>query len=97
MIPRKLRVLGKTYTVICRKMDDDALGMHKQKSQEIFVRDDLGPDLERDTFLHETIHAIDETLNLGLTEAQVNSLGAAVYAVLSDNPKAVDYIMGVKE
>lgn len=38
-----------------------------------------------DTFLHETIHAIDHIFELGLREKQIRSLSSALLATIRDN------------
>jgi hypothetical protein len=47
----------------------------------------------RDTLLHETCHAIDETLCLRMTERQVSNLATVLLAVLRDNPKFTQFLL----
>lgn len=41
---------------------------------------------KQESLFHEIIHGIDEFMNIGLEEAQVKKLGAALAMVLTDNP-----------
>jgi DNA gyrase inhibitor GyrI len=47
----------------------------------------------QDTLLHETIHAIDETLITGMTEQQVSNIASVLLAVLKDNPEFTSWIL----
>ena len=92
MIPRKVRILGKVYSVVDADLKN-SYGLCADVTQTISVLPDMAHDLERDTLLHECIHAIDYHLQLGLTEHQVGNLGMAIYALLKDNPKMANYLV----
>lgn len=47
---------------------------------------------ERETLLHEIIHAIDYCAGDTLTEGQVQMLGVGVLGVLRENPKLRTYL-----
>ena len=47
---------------------------------------------QKDTLLHEVVHAIDDTLALGMTEEQVHALGAGLYQVLSENKQLTRWL-----
>lgn len=51
------------------------------------------PQSMRDTLLHETTHAIDETLGLGMTEQQVSNVATVLLAVLRDNPQFTKFLL----
>ena len=51
------------------------------------------PQQKRDTLLHEAIHAVDDTMQLDLSEEQVHSLAGGIYALLSDNPKFARWLI----
>lgn len=50
----------------------------------------LGKSQKELTLLHELIHAIDDALNLGLTERQTGLLGAGLYGLQYTGPKKND-------
>jgi hypothetical protein len=92
MLPKVLRIVGKNYTVESMKLGDN-YGLCEDQTQTIKIADDMAHGLERDTLLHEAIHAIDYCMQLNMSERQVCGLGTAVYALLADNPDLVKYIM----
>jgi len=102
MRPKKLQILGKNYAVQfvnpAPLADDEHqdCGRCLDSEQRILVQYDLPPELERDTVLHETIHAIDYVLQLELTERQVSVLASGLLAVLKANPSLAPYLVGKK-
>jgi len=72
---------------------EDADGIMQLDSQEILVREKSALGYQQDTLLHETIHAIDETLVTGMTEQQVSNLASVLLAVLKDNPEFTKWIL----
>lgn len=92
MLPKELRIVGKRYKIVIRDEMQDNRGMCDDMRQELYVLRGQPHDLECDTILHEAIHALDYHMQLRLTEEQVTGLGAAVYALLSDNPSLLDHI-----
>jgi len=92
MLPKVLRIVGKNYAVETMKLGDN-YGLCEDQTQTIKIADDMAHGLERDTLLHEAIHAIDYSMQLSMSERQVCGLGTAIYALLADNPELVKYIM----
>ncbi|MDD2296748.1 MAG: hypothetical protein PHX79_02925 [Sphaerochaetaceae bacterium] len=45
----------------------------------------VSTDIQGETFLHETVHHINEAFNLGLTERQVRGVSRGLYAVQKNN------------
>ncbi len=48
------------------------------------------------TLLHEIIHAVDDQLDIGLTEEQVTLLSAGLYSVQFKGPKKRDKVRTIK-
>lgn len=93
-MPSKVKVLGKIFKIHQMADDEmeDADGYMMLGDQVIAVRKQaLG--YSQDTLLHETIHAIDETLLLGMTEQQVSNTASVLLAVLKDNPEFTRWIL----
>lgn len=90
-LPKTLRIVGKTYAVIQLPLVEEC-GLCEDMKQEIKVSTKLAHDLERDTLLHEAIHAIDYCMQLRMSEKQVNGMGTAIYALLMDNPELLKYL-----
>jgi hypothetical protein len=101
--PERIRILGKPFKVEFVAKDHDGLkdgpedddpGMGRQDTdqQEIYIRSGQPLESEQDTVLHEVIHSVEETLELGMTEDQVTKLAIGLLAVLKDNPSFVTYL-----
>lgn len=94
-LPKKVRVLGRDFKIVKMQdgVDDDAVGQCKAEEQILEVREKPALCFMQDTLLHETIHAIDETLFLRMTERQVSTLASVLIAVLKDNPEFTKWIL----
>lgn len=91
-LPKVLRIVGKNYAVETMRLGDD-YGECNDQTQTIKVAEGMAHGLERDTLLHEAIHAIDYCMQLKMSEKQVCGMGTAVYALLADNPALVKYLI----
>ena len=92
--PTSVRVQGKQFKIEYQKestMPDGALGLTKYMNLSILVQTDLPPSLEQEVVFHEIMHAIEKSLDLELTEHQVEVLSCGWIQVLRDNPKLLDY------
>lgn len=88
---KSLRIVGKNYRVLSVPSMDD-FGQCDDELQELRIKPNLAPDLERDTLLHEAIHAIDYHMSLNMSEKQVSCVAAGVYALFNDNPEFWKYL-----
>lgn len=91
-LPKKLRIVGKNWAVLHMPLVEE-YGLCDEQRQELKVSTKLAHDLERDTLLHEAIHAIDYSMQLKMSEKQVNGMGTAIYALLMDNPDLIKYLV----
>lgn len=95
--PASVRVQGKNFKIEYQKestMPDGALGLTKYMNLSILVQTDLPGPLEQEVVFHEIMHAIEKSLDLELTEHQVEVLACGWIQVLRDNPKLLDYFGG---
>ena len=82
-----------------------ASGTCGEDTQLILVDDQLGPDQERDTVLHEVLHAVFYAMNVKavlpkdeagdskeLEEKIIFALATRLLELLRDNPKLVEYL-----
>ena len=101
--PANIRILGKRFSLQFVPADHEGLkdgpddcepGMGRQETdnQRMFVREGQPLDSEQDTVLHESLHCIDEMLELGMTEEQVTKLALGLTAVMKDNPGLMAYL-----
>lgn len=98
-IPETVTVIGKVFRIVQVDindhdgLDEEADGNQDRGKQVIKVRTGRAPDYIKDTVIHELIHAIDESLDLGMKEKQVARLATGLLAVLNDNPELKEYIL----
>ena len=93
--PSVINVLGKPYRVDYVKhtaIGSENYGDCNDGKQIISVAEEIGKELEQDTLLHETIHALDYAAQLKLTERQVSALAALLIATFKANPEFTRYI-----
>lgn len=94
--PKTVRIIGSNYKIIpvVGKKWDECDGYMELGSHTIAVRiEERVLAYQQDTILHETIHAIDDTLGLGMTEAQVSQMASVLLAVLKDNPEYTKWLL----
>jgi hypothetical protein len=90
--PARLRLLGKRWTVTYCAMPKDELGECDLERQAIKLKDGMKTEQEQSTLLHECIHAVSDSLGLGLTEKQVQGLETGLYDLNSSNPQFFSYL-----
>jgi hypothetical protein len=95
MPPEIVDVLGKKFTIKILTPDEieDCDGYMELAAQVIAIRLQPANDYNHDTMLHEIIHAIDETLGLGMKEKQVHQLAVGITAVLKQNPELTAWLL----
>ena len=94
--PKRIRILGKYYKIVKDTTphgESELAGQLIVEKCQIQYMEDQDPQQQRDTVIHECIHAIEETMGLALTEEQVLGLGGGIYALLVENPNFVKWIM----
>ena len=96
--PRRLRVGAIRHKVVIGSgVDmDGKQGLFDESRQTIHVAPGLGPDVERETSVHEAIHAaIAQTAfrnNLDSEEELAASLAPIIYAMIRDNKDWVAWL-----
>jgi len=69
------------------ELPEDTLGLCDPKTNTITVDPDLPLDVWQQTLGHELVHLIEMTLNLSLTEQQVDTLATGLIHLLKENPR----------
>jgi hypothetical protein len=91
--PTKLKLLGRLWEVeYSLNLGKDEIGLSDSEKQHITVKEGLKPDQSKSTLLHESLHAISDTLGLNLSEKQVQGLETALFAMNRDNPRFFSYL-----
>ena len=67
---------------------------HDLTCMEIQIRTDLTEQMQGESLLHETVHAIVHTYMSGnrLDEGQVESMAQGLFQVIRDNPQLVEFV-----
>ena len=63
------------------------IGLADFNKQRIMINHDHTSQTQRIALLHETLHILDSTYGLGLTEKQVVHLTHALVGLVTDNPE----------
>lgn len=89
-----LTILGKRFAVKTLGEDEDKEvdGRTYLASQELFYRVKPGVEYNKDSVLHEAIHALELSLDLGMTERQVQLLATGLFALLQDNKEFAKWL-----
>ncbi len=97
--PERIKIISKRFTVNyvpgghAGLGDPDNKGMCDSLNQEIFVEEGMKFDTQKETVLHETLHAISDEMGLELSEAQVDGGAKGILAVLMDNPSFAKFLL----
>lgn len=93
-IPENVKIGCYNYKIEeCNLLDNSSngtIGLCIYYKQLIKIEESLPLELKEETFLHETIHAIDNFLNIDLTEEQVLKLGKGILMFLMDNKEVIN-------
>ena len=103
--PERIKVVSKRFTVEYHKpiegeeerdpalLDPEHAGECRTLEQRILIEDGMKPDTQKDTILHEVLHAISDEMELDLSEEQVTGAAKGILCVLMDNPSFARYLL----
>ena len=91
MTPKSIKIIGKDYSVTYEHLQG-CIGCCDDFEQRINIDPKTPYQLQKDTLLHEVIHAIDYAVKTKLSEEQVSALATGLYAVFSDNPNFLEWL-----
>jgi Zn-dependent peptidase ImmA (M78 family) len=89
-LPKKVRILGRTFTVEYFDFDkkvqaNDLNGSVDHHKQNIQINNTIHRESQEATLLHEIIHIVSRELKIGLDEDATCKLHTGLYQVLNDN------------
>lgn len=96
---KTLRLIGKRHriewdvAVLQDENGNDLDGLFHQNKKLIQIAAGQTHDDERETLLHEMLHALETQMNAEIAEAKLRQLAVGLYAALRDNPKLVAYLL----
>ena len=96
--PERIKVISKRFTVEYQPtgsadLDPEHAGECRTLEQRILIEEGMKPDTQKDTLLHEVLHAISDEMDLELSEEQVTGAAKGILAVLMDNPTFARYLL----
>jgi hypothetical protein len=91
---------GEIPDSVCRALDiapEYLMGATDEIQLRIYMRDNLKPNRERITFLHEIVHALCSSFHLGFDDSENEEITDAIakgfYNFMKQNPKAIEWLM----
>jgi hypothetical protein len=95
VLPKKVRIDGKDYKVLLRRLPGGILGQFNGDRQSITLSPALkSVDEAADTLLHEILHGIEYNNGWDFDEVRVRRTATALMAILRDNPEVAEIILG---
>lgn len=93
--PSAVRIIGKSWSVTYAESSDlpDEFGHCDRFRQAIKVDKDAHDEQQRDTLLHEVLHALDHELDTKLSERQIRLTATGLLCVLRENPRLLAYLI----
>ena len=84
-----LEFMSQLWTVRAAKPRElqDCLGLCDPTTNTIIIDPDLPASVMLQTLTHEWVHLIEMTMNLHLTEQQVDAMAAGILHLLATNPE----------
>jgi len=94
-IPKKIKVVDCNYTVEEHKLLYETNGMSIADMCKILIKESLSEDKKKQTFIHELIHAIENTNNAidDLSEIQVELIATGLMSFIRDNKNTVLWLL----
>lgn len=76
---------------------ENLMGATDKCDLTIYVRNNLKPPVERTVLLHEAVHAMCDTFNLGFDDNEheeiVDAIAKGMYNFMKQNPEAIKWLM----
>lgn len=93
MIPESLDVLGKRYAVQLVQRESGDYGECFVDQCRIEVANYQCSDQQRDTLLHEALHAVDHEMHCSMSEPQIRRMATGLLALLRHNPALAAFLV----
>lgn len=103
MLPKRVRVLGRTYDVEYQPIvratprGRKLRGYCDHGAQKLVIEFPQQPSLLRSTVLHEALHATADTIGFKWSEKMVEQAEQVMFALLRDNPPLTRWLISRDE
>ena len=86
-------ILGKRFSVKWRKVGGGKdFGQCVSTKCEIVIDPNVHVDQQKDTLIHECLHAIDHEMDTGLRERQIRLIATGLLHFIRSNPELIKYV-----
>lgn len=96
--PRKVRIMGADYKIVFKRLPD-LFGKCNYTDRVIFINTDHSEAIQRESLLHELLHAIleecseiDEAECKDREEKVIRYMSPRLFQIMCDNPRFSDYL-----
>jgi Zn-dependent peptidase ImmA (M78 family) len=96
-LPTNVRVAGFDFAVSIEAAEDftdQLFGQVDYRKRSIRISNRADEIRQRETLLHEILHAVDEAVDGDLNEHQISVISRGLFAVLRDNPELGIFFSG---
>ena len=97
---RKLKICGFDFTIVYKDKvlvdKDQCLGCCQSDKGIIEIKKGIRKPKKHEVILHEAIHAMSDTMDLGLSEKTVNTLGVVIINFIKNNKLFIKNILEEK-
>jgi hypothetical protein len=94
MIPPEVDVIGKPYAITVTARGEGDYGECFSDQCRIEIADYQCLLQQRDTLLHEVMHAVDHEMHCGMSEPQIRRMATGLLQVLRHNAGLVAFLTG---
>lgn len=97
LMPKQIRLAGRVFRL--EEVGESAgfrgntMGQYVPMEGKILVMAQMSDDQKKASVMHELFHDLDNQTDCSLSEHQVNSMAAFMFAALRDNPDLVAWLM----
>lgn len=96
--PKHIDVLGRRVSIVdgipeYHENRENTLGLWEVFHNRISLRENLPPDQERATLVHELCHDIEQVCGICVSEQDIASFSSVLFAVMRANPGLVSWLM----
>jgi hypothetical protein len=95
MIPNQFKLFNKPWTIRPSQFNElrDDMGLCMTNNLQVIYDSSFPYEEIEHIIMHELVHAIEQTLQLDLTERQVDLMALGIIDLIKHNPELIAYYM----